>query len=383
MECDALPSTLLVDSAFSAIPIYKHLIGLGHHVTVVGKRAGDPLAKIAGNNWHSIDYSNLAALEELCDSQQFDYIVPGCTDISIESCQKLARFANFDSCKTNAQLTQKSNFRNLCSSLSIQSPQVYKTTTLPKNERLICKPVDAFSGRGITIFNSNKPDEVSAAIKYAKKESRCGEIVIESFIDGQLYSYSCFLKNQSVAASFIVKEGSGANTFAVDTSYVVNDFPEQIENQIKNSIEKLATSLKLKDGLFHLQFILSKNKAWFIEVTRRCPGDLYSLLISQSTGFDYAGAYASSFIQRDFSYTQTSNDKKAIIRHTISSEKDGYFQGLQFLESQKTISFFPLLNLGDSVLPAQKVRVAIVFLEVENTNKAFEEYVGKRQYTLD
>ena len=54
---------------------------------------------------------------------------------------------------------------------------------------------------------------------------------------------------------------------------------------LKEKVELISERLSLVDGLLHVQFILDSGRYWFVEMTRRCPGDLYSLLIEMSTGF--------------------------------------------------------------------------------------------------
>ena len=50
------------------------------------------------------------------------------------------------------------------------------------------------------------------------------------------------------------------------------------------------------DGLIHTQFISDNNTFSLIEVTRRCPGDLYSKLIQMSTGINYSELYSMPFM---------------------------------------------------------------------------------------
>ncbi|MCG6414187.1 ATP-grasp domain-containing protein, partial [Vibrio fluvialis] len=145
--------------------------------------------------------------------------------------------------------------------------------------RYICKPVDAFSGRGVSVIDGMDIDSVANADEVARSVSHTGRSLFETFVEGQLYSYSAFIEQRKVVESFVVIEGSSSNPYAVDTSYVDDEFNEDARAVLKKSIEAIAQHLQLRDGLVHLQFILADGQPYLIEITRRCPGDLYSKLI--------------------------------------------------------------------------------------------------------
>lgn len=346
---------LLVDTSFSSIPIYDYLI-TEHDVYVVGNRSGDALAIRCQEKWIELDYSNTEKLKEIIESHRFDYLVPGCTDVSIRVCQELSESCQlFDSVQVYSHLSQKRLFRNLCKANHISCPLTYEAADFPIYGTFICKPVDSYSGNGVTVFDGSKENELREAIDNALIYSQSKEFVIEEFVEGQLYSYSTFIEQQKVMDSFIVLEGSSATSFAVDTSFLISDFPQDISETLKMSIERLASHLSLVDGLLHLQFILDKSgHPQFIEMTRRCPGDLYSMLIEYSSGYRYAAKYASYYICKRLSAEVESEN--LVIRHTLTSDHLESFNVLNFNEINTVKAFWPLIKLGENIRPNQKDR---------------------------
>lgn len=373
---------LLLDTAFSAIPIYNYLIHQKHDVYVMGNRANDALAIKAGNKWINQNYSQVDAVKRIFSDLSFEYIVPGCTDLSLEVCQQVNdSLGTLDSSETYQHIGDKDKFRNLCGKLGIRSPQTVNIDEFPKSGRYIFKPVDAYSGKGITTVDGNDQGSINKADKAAKLASPSQRSLCEEFIEGQLYSYTSFLVNQNVVDSFTVIEGSSSNPFAVDTSYVIYDFPLETLNKLKKDVEAIAQHLQLVDGLFHLQFILSVDTPYFIEATRRCPGDLYSKLIEYSTGYDYAGKFASTYI--DEVYETKTTLKNSIVRHTVSSQTTSFYDGLEFTNSSTVKAFYPLLGLGSLMLPNQETRVGILFLEHENTHELYQKLLERNQLILN
>lgn len=302
---------LLVDTNFSAKPIYDYLVKQDIETFVIGGRPEDFLAQYT-KNYINMNYSYLYNVQDKIGELGIDYVVPGVNDLSYAMCAQFSK-TGIDTPAATECINNKGKFKDVCRKLGLPTPQVFE---YPKRVRvpLIVKPVDSFSGRGMTIVR--KSNEIPFAVAKAIKYSLSKNVVIEEYVEGQLYSYSAFTKCGDVIQDFVVREDCILNPFTVDTSRVVYDLPRKIRNQLQEAIEALSRSLHLVDGLIHTQFIFNGDKWWIIEVMRKCPGDLYSKLIEYSTNFDYTAAYVAPFIDRDY-FGWASDYKKWILRHTI------------------------------------------------------------------
>jgi hypothetical protein len=224
--------------------------------------------------------------------------------------------------------------------------------------------VDAYSGRGVTALKAPSPQDVSAATSLAKEFSKTGACLIEEFVEGQLYSHTAFLSEHGVAADFIVEEHGSINPFTVDTSCLVFDFDPALLERMRDAINQIASDLNLRSGLIHTQFILNGDTFWIIEITRRCPGDLYSLLISFSTGFNYVENYVRPFIGKPFE--GRAQHRRAVMRHTISLRKEQTFGSLQFHRPINIEKFVPLALAGDRIPPSPFGRIGILFARTDS-----------------
>lgn len=375
-------TVLLLDTAFAALPIYEYLVSTGCKVWVMGNRPLDVLAVKAGNLWIDADYSDPYAVQEWLTKLDIQYVVPGCTDLSIDTCVRLRGDTSFfDSIEVNEILANKALFRNLCKRLKLPSPQTFKINEFPRAGQYIAKPVDAFSGKGISTFDGNNLKDAEEAYKFALSHSRSDKVIIENLIIGQLYSYSAFVENHSVTAAFVVKEGSSYDPYAVDTSYVVSNPSEMVTQILRDSIELICSDLKLSDGLVHVQYILGDDGPILIELCRRCPGDLYSLLIFHSTGFDYGAKYASYFL--DTSLECNVSEFKFILRHTLNLPESEVLQGITFEHKQKLLGIYPLQTLGYTKEPTRLPRVALLFFEYNDHTElldGYKEILDKKLY---
>ncbi len=366
-------NVLLLDTSFAAAPIYDYLVSQGHNVWVMGNRASDLLALRAGERWIEQNYSDCLEVARHVEAVGIEAIVPGCTDVSIETCLSLNVGAEFrDSKIVNAILSNKARFRDLCDELGLSAPRKVNESRFPLPGKFICKPVDSFSGRGITIFDGEDREATQEALSLAKSASPSGQAILETYAQGQLYSCSAFIEDRAISEMFLVREGSSANPYAVDTSHLAHDVPEKNREVLRNDVNKICEKLDLKDGLFHIQFILSDTSPMIIEVTRRCPGDLYSLLIELSTGFEYAARYAAAFLGQKHPTNVCA--RRHILRHTVTSDRNAHFEGLIFQGNVPVCAFYPISALGEALKERQANRAGLLFCEEKDEHELYKLY---------
>lgn len=356
---------LLVDTNVASAPIHAYLTAAGFDVHVVGRNPTDFLAK-ASPNYINLDYSDVEATLALVDRLDAKYLIPGCNDLSYETCAAISArrpFPGIDPVEAVRTLGNKQDFRDYAARNQIPAPRQIAEAEAVAGRSVIVKPVDAYSGRGVTALKAPTTDEISAALVLAKRFSATGACLIEEFVEGQLYSHTAFLGPDGVVADFIVEEHGSINPFTVDTSCVIPDFDPALWRQVRAAIEQIARDLKLTSGLIHTQFISDGQQFWIIEITRRCPGDLYSLLISLSTGFSYAENYVRPFIGEPFK--DSARSARAIMRHTIALREEQVYGSLQFHRPIDIERFFPQSLAGDRVAAAPFARIGILFARTD------------------
>lgn len=364
---------LLLDTAFAALPIHDWLVTEGYEVWTIGNRPEDVLARRDPEHYIQANYADAREVQSHIDRLGIELVVPGCTDISIETAQKLhLQESRMDSAETYLKLADKTAFRSLCADLNLPAPRRVEIDSFPMQGQFIAKPTDSFSGRGISVFDGANVTSAEEALAEARSESRRGEALIETFTEGQLHSYSCFIENRSVTDGVIVREAGSVSPYVVDTSYVRDDFPSEGLDILNDVLGRLARHLKLVDGLLHVQFIWDGTTPWLIELSRRCPGDLYPKLIELSTGLPHAARYASYFVGQGLSADPIK--RRFILRHTITAGH-GSYEGIWFNGSAPVVEMHPLAATGRPTPPSTRTdRVALLFLELEDASALANHY---------
>ncbi len=373
-----IKKVLLLDTSFSAKPIYDALVKSGFEIYVIGGNPNDSLAKSV-QNYIDADYSKVENVISIIESQHIKFIAPGGNDLSYKVCSEINtdnRFCNIDSIAVNETINKKEKFREFAFANNLHVPKLILPNAIEQNLPVIVKPVDAFSGHGMTVLFEFDKTNIKKAVDKAVQNSNSKKYLIEEYVSGQLYSHSAFIRDGKIMIDFVVKEFCIVNPYVVDTSHMVYNFDQEILEQIRLDIEIMAQKLLLVDGLVHTQFILNDSSFWLIEVTRRCPGDLYSKLIELSTGFPYAQYYANPFIDITNNHYKRKLKKKHIIRHTITLSQNGIFNSLDFVDDIILKKYVPLAITGDRLQESPFSRIGIAFFQA-NTKSAFNALVKK------
>lgn len=382
-----MKNVLLLDTNISSAPIYNSLIEMNYNVFVIGDKPDDYLAKYS-KNYKNINYSNVSKVKNFIKENNIQFLVPGSNDFSYKMCCELNdtnKYFGLESKEINEIINNKDAFREFALTNELPVPSIYNRNNIPNNISVIVKPVDSYSGNGVSVLEKWNKKSLEIAINKAKAASKLNNYLIEEFVEGQLYSHSAFIRKQKIYKEFFVEEHCIANPFAVDTSWVTNEINTTIKNQLRITINKLAKILNLKDGLIHTQFILNKNKFWIIEITKRCPGDLYSMLIKQSTGFNYAKEYAKPFIENNLIDDTKSKKQNKIIRHTVTTPQPLNFGSIEFSVPVLFNNYISINTAGVDLKQAPQGRAALLFLKTSNSlefNKIKKLLISRKLYTI-
>lgn len=383
-----LTKALLIGSSFSAAPMLQRLRKRGLRVAVCGRDPADPCHAYADES-HFIDYSDREQLLELVRREKFDFLVPTCNDYSYMSGAWVASetgHAGFDRWPVAEILHTKDRFRESARSLGLAVPRAARTLGDIPPELVddwfpvLIKPVDSFSGRGVTKVPSVR--DIPNALAGALASSRSTAAVIEEFVTGELHSHSAFVAGGRIVLDFFVDEFCSVYPYQVDCSNHPSRLSESIRHSVKEDMQRLISGLQITDGLLHTQFIANAERHWIIETMRRCPGDLYSSLIERSTGIDYTDRFVAGFVGESPSACNDAPPPRLIGRHTLSVAKEQVAHAFNYACAGNLLAIVPLMESGRVLKPAPYDKLAIAFNEFESHSQMLTETQRMKVATL-
>lgn len=370
---------LIVGGSHSEIPLILATKKLGYHVVTTGNRRDD-LGHQYADEYEYADFSNYEAIYSLAKKLNVRGICSGCNDfaaISTAYAAELLCLPGHDSFEKAKLIHHKDTYRALALSNQILSPQaqsfddvntaIHSADTF--NFPVIVKPVDLTGGKGISIAHNEH--EVIDAIQLAFKATKNKRIVIEEFIEGTRHGFSTFLLNGKVAFYFIDDEYYYKNPFLVSAASTPYKLLQGVIDELKLSCEKIAEILELKDGIFHVQFILKDNRPYIIEICRRSPGDLYILLVEYATGVSYSEWIVKASLGLNCKDIQQVNPTGYFTRHCIMSHGNGVIDTIDYSASirENIINEVSWWKSNDIIENSMVHKCGIVFLQFSSADE--------------
>lgn len=290
-----MKKALLLCASHNDLGLIKALRKLGYYIIATGNRENLP-GEIWVDKYVKADYSDKKLILSIAEREKIDAICQCCNDFGVYTAAYIAEklsLPGYDTYENTLILHNKDKFKKFAQKNGILTPYADTYTDDRKAVEMIqkmqfpiiVKPVDASAGNGIHKISCM--EDVQSAVYEAFEKSRTKRIVVEPYITGSQHGFCAFLLNQQVIAYCTNNEYSIINPYRVEIDTYPADHWEETASILIEQIEKMAGILNLKDGIFHLQYILQDGKPWIIEVMRRILGNMYSVPANMLTGMDW------------------------------------------------------------------------------------------------
>jgi biotin carboxylase len=282
----------------------------------------------------------------------------------------------------------KDAYREFASKNGIPTPRAWVLSSIDDVDSelaevrypIIIKPVDLTGGKGMSTIES--PSEIHEAIRKAISISREDRVVAEEFVSGSRHGFSALIQSRKVVFHFADNEYYYKNPYLVSGASAPADIADSVISDLKRQIEKIAELLSLVDGIFHVQFILTKKGPIIIEICRRPPGDLYINLVRHATGMNYPMVLVKLFAGLKVEDITQKETKGYFLRHCIMADHNGVVRDIQF--SPKIVSNI----IGKDMFWERGARVndyltqkfGIVFMKFNSMDEMLERSANMHKY---
>ena len=317
---------LLLGGSHAEIPLIKAAQEMGWYVITTGN-AREGLGHPYANKNVFADFSDKEAMLELARAEGVSAVCSGCNDFALLStvyvCEKLG-LPGHDSFAISLEIHHKDKYRALATRLGVPTPRAItvrneqefdaaiSTLTFP----IIVKPVDLTGGKGI--HRAANIEEARAAYKDATSRTREDHVVVEEFVVGTNHGFSAMLVKGKVAFAFSDNEQYFVNKYLVSGANTPSTTAAEGLAKLREYSERIASELKLVDGILHIQYIeRADGIPVIIEICRRPPGDLYIKFVKYATGVDYPKFIVMAETGEDISAIQDVPTQGFWLRHCI------------------------------------------------------------------
>ncbi|QHJ13587.1 Phosphoribosylamine--glycine ligase [Paraglaciecola mesophila] len=370
---------LIAGGGYADIPLVLAAQKLGFYVITSGNNPLD-MAHEYSDETCLADFSNNELMLQVAISLKIDAICPCANDFSAISCAYVAERMNLpghDSYLLAQKIHHKDSYREFALKHSIPSPNAMGFIDPIKavdNLKLfqfpvMVKPVDLTGGKGILKASSEL--EAKEAIKIAFEMSKTKRIVIEDFIEGTRHGFSAFIVDGKVAFNFLDNEHYFLNQYMVSAASTPSIVSSNVIAKLISYSEQIVHLMKLKDGIFHVQFILKDEQPIIIEICRRPPGDLYLNLVKLATSVDYSSYIIKAFTGGDCSELNQRNNEGFYSRHCIMADKAGTIDTVSIDTTVKSniVKQYLWWHKGDEITEPLTHKLGIVFLKFNSLDE--------------
>lgn len=365
---------LVLNGSHSDVPLIEAGRRLGFHVITTGIDPG-LVGHRHADEYHRADFSDKQAMLELATRLGIDAVCSCANDFGAISAAYVAEnlgLPGHDAYETTLTLHHKHRFKAFALSNGISTPFALEYASIEEACRepdrlefpLIIKPVDLTGGKGVSVVNT--VGEYATAVRLAFGASRIGRFVVEQYVRGTYHSFSTFVLDRKIVFGYSDNEYSLNSPFHVSTSGGPATGIDKVRDQLVEESERIIARLSLTDGIFHLQYIHAGDRAWIIEITRRCSGDFYPCPVRLSTGLDWAGWIVKAASGMNCGDFPRAVQQGFFGRHCVVGQRSGIVRNIEIspeLERNIVDKFIVLAN-GEVLDERRTNRIAaVVFLE--------------------
>lgn len=370
---------LIAGGGYADLPLIRAAKNLGYYVITSGNRPNE-LGHSESDKYCNADFSDPEAMLKLARELCIDAICPSCNDFSAISSAYVAEklgLPGYDSYDTTILLHHKDKYRQFALQNGISTPKAMGFSDLDSalaaiesfKFPLIIKPVDLTGGKGITKISSVL--EAKSSLENAFYISKTKRIVVEEYLEGSRHGFSALLQSGKIVFHFVDNEHYYVNPYMVSGASTPSSVSANVVNELVEQSEKIASLLSLKDGIFHVQFILNEGYPVIIEICRRPPGDLYTQFVKIATEVDYPTQIIKPFIDKNYEDISSTSVKGYFTRHCIMTDRSGVIENITYKNSIKDMIIDELLfwTPGMQVESFMTSKFGIIFLEYNSMDE--------------
>lgn len=203
---------------------------------------------------------------------------------------------------------------------------------------VIIKPVDSSASRGV-----KKVENYTELLSYyneAASYSKCGDVIIEDFIEGEEYSIEALSYRKKIHIIAITEKNTSGlnNTFFVEERHITPaKLSENEAQQTRLVVINAINKMKLNNCAIHAEVKLTKKGPVIIEIGARLGGDyITSDLVPLSTGIDMLKLSIDICLNNDIIVEHTKK-KHAGIQYINSNNFKNALKQLKIKKTKKEV----------------------------------------------
>lgn len=247
---------------------------------------------------------------------------------------------------------------------------------------LVLKPVDSRGGRGVLLIT--KHTDLAWAFNTSIKYSQKKRLLVEEYLPGpQVSTESLIVDGVPYTIGFSDRNYSRLSQFKPHIIEDGGDLPSKLsliqQEKIKQSVERAAEAIKIRNGVIKGDMVLFNNKGYIIEVAPRLSGGYFcSHEIPLNTGVNFLNAALKIALGEQVKKIDLVPKRNDFVCQRYIFPRNGVVKNIEvpsWIKSHKNIKFWQIrLKIGDKIekIDSHPARAGLVITTGASRLKAQE-----------
>ena len=347
------------------VPLIEYAKTQGDYVITADYLPDNPGHRLS-DEYHNVSTTDIDAVVAVGRDLNIDAVMTFASDPALPAVAKTTEALGLHgiSVATVEMLTRKDRFRRLLEHLALPCPKnlrlsagestsssvlsAIKALRLP----IVVKPTDASGSKGVRKLDDF--DGLFDALDLALKESRCGECIVEEYIEGHQVHGDVFFREGTPCFSyygdheFVTANGVQV---PVTTKWPSRASAESLA-QLERQLTLLAQASGYLDGPMNVEARIAENGwVYLIDISPRNGGNNVPIILEALTGFNFRKAVYDLAVFGQSERQGEYNVRLAGAYYVLHSHQPGKLTKIDFSEAvkERAIRFDCFKRVGDWV----------------------------------
>lgn len=323
-----MKTIMILGGGYYQMPLIQKSVELGYNTIVCGIAGSYPGYKFA-SKWIDVDTFDKEAILRVAKEEKIDGILLCGSDACMPTigyvCDRLHLLGPTEQSTINA--SNKAVMKDCFNKFGVRTAQYRMIFTLEEaeyfaqeyNYPVVLKVVDASGSKGIAIVKNldELRNQYSLVIKETKKEY----IIVEEFISGEEFGAQAFVRDGEL--TFVMPHGDMVFHSTTDVPighYAPYEREAELIEDITEQLQKCIMALGINNTAINADFILSKGKAYVLEIGARAGATCLPELVSNYYDINYYEYLLRQCVGDSVDYIKFERKNASIVETLVSKE---------------------------------------------------------------
>jgi biotin carboxylase len=287
---------LILGAADGSLSTYRTASAMGYRTICVDRSATAPGVALADEFLPLSTRDTDAIAAALANRTDLAGALAPSTDIALPTLRALTERLGLPvtmSAEAASASLDKRHFRRVCDELGFPGYRWQEVTDAAQwrfDGPVVVKPVDAQSGRGVTLCAEEAM--MDAAVTAAKALSYAGKVVVEEEVAGTHCGCECVVADGTVVFLALTSRTLCPPPRAITTAHLMPaEVPAETHRAVVTMVERLCARLRYRTGPLNLDLVVSADGVpHLIEMGARTSGNGLDELVRRCHGVDTIAA---------------------------------------------------------------------------------------------